>query len=365
MPRKGRGIVPERMLSPVLCGHFCTHTPPNYQQNPRENMRKAQRGFIPLMAIILLGILAVAGGTIATISIRHNQTAQQEVRATSTPEQVGTATNTAYSAPVQARVESSHTPTTVTADSAAPAPVAQISPILDADAKAICDNVGPASNTLTKANSAKETTQLLCKRLNTSESNTPEQQKAWQQLADSIKQKGKLWLPTWDTSLLQIFIANPTPDGYKALCAKGTNVQVPFMTKQTLSSDRTTEVTIPKTLADVMQCDLLSERYVALSVIPGLLQWDFAGNDTDYIRQQKIEYAQNLSEMISTSKIIVLDPGAVADLDPTTKHVSANTSYSYSIYTPDICAQQLLSNRTASGSCSTVRSLLGVIGKDR
>lgn len=62
--------MPERVLSPVLCGHFCTHCKTGIIKNPRENMHTKHRGFIPMVAVILLGLVAVAGGTIATISIR-------------------------------------------------------------------------------------------------------------------------------------------------------------------------------------------------------------------------------------------------------------------------------------------------------
>jgi hypothetical protein len=95
-------------------------------QNPREtNMKKHTRGFIPLVAIVLLGLIAVAGGVIAAVSI-HNKAAnrkeQTSAAATSTPT---TTTDAAYSAPVQARVQSSEASSTQRAGDATSTRVAQ------------------------------------------------------------------------------------------------------------------------------------------------------------------------------------------------------------------------------------------------
>lgn len=64
-------------------------------------MKSHQRGFIPLVAIILLGITAVVGGTIATVSI-HNSNPKPT-------SEVGTKVDGPALAPVSARVESSET----------------------------------------------------------------------------------------------------------------------------------------------------------------------------------------------------------------------------------------------------------------
>lgn len=309
---------------------------------------KKRGGFIPLIAILIIGLVAIAGGTAVTVSIiKSKERPVQPIVAGPMSEQVGMETDAVDSASTQAHIQNPEINTTQISD-ASPVSIAQTSAILDADTKAICDNVGPAAETLIKANSVRETVQLLCKQLNAPKQNTAEQQETWKSIADSIKQKGKLWLPVWDTSLLQTFIADPTPDGYKTLCAKGTNAQVPFITKQMLSSDRTTMTTVPKTLAEVMRCDLLNEGGSAVSVTPELLQWSFADSDTDYVRQQKIEYAKKLSGIIGNSKIIVLDSVTVSHLNLATKHISNTDSsfgYWYSPYTPDVCAQELFNTR--------------------
>lgn len=97
-------------------------------------MGQNSRGFIPLVAIILLGLIAIAGGTIATVSIRHNKPVEASVATSTEP----TATGTAYSAPVQAQVESSPASAAVQADTAPKAPVGQIMPIPDVVTTRIC-----------------------------------------------------------------------------------------------------------------------------------------------------------------------------------------------------------------------------------
>jgi hypothetical protein len=62
-------------------------------------MKSHQRGFIPLVAIILLGITAVVGGTIATVSIRNSNPKPSS--------EVGIKAEEPALAPVSARVESS------------------------------------------------------------------------------------------------------------------------------------------------------------------------------------------------------------------------------------------------------------------
>lgn len=100
-------------------------------------MRSNTRGFIPLVAIVLLGLMAVAGGVIATVSIRHNGKANAPV-ATSTEQ---AATSTTYSAPVRARVESSGADTTVSAPEVSSTPVATIVRKMDADTAKACGEV--------------------------------------------------------------------------------------------------------------------------------------------------------------------------------------------------------------------------------
>lgn len=102
-------------------------------------MKSHQRGFIPLVAIILLGITAVVGGTIATVSIRN-----------STPKstsEVGTKADGPALAPVSARVESSNPTKTNASSDSLKLPVERIRAqeektiILDAKSKEICDQI--------------------------------------------------------------------------------------------------------------------------------------------------------------------------------------------------------------------------------
>ena len=59
-------------------------------------MNKLHRGFIPIIAIILFGVMAIAGGTVAVISTRHPKPIETPVTESFSP----TATTSAYSAPV-------------------------------------------------------------------------------------------------------------------------------------------------------------------------------------------------------------------------------------------------------------------------
>lgn len=149
-------------------------------------MGKNTRGFIPLVAIVLLGLVAVAGGAIAAFSI-HNKTASKEtlsaVVATSTPEQAATTTEAAYSTPVQARVQSSGAGTTQSAPEAPSTPVTQISATLDADTKTICDETG---------SSDPMGISLWCKELETPGPDTSDQQERWTNLATRVKSAWKI-----------------------------------------------------------------------------------------------------------------------------------------------------------------------------
>lgn len=92
--------------------------------------KQIQRGFIPLVAIILLGLIAIAGGTIATVSISRSNT---ELRPTAT-----TTTEWADLAPVSARVESLEASEGFTQDKVE---VTTPEAFDDSEAKAICAEV--------------------------------------------------------------------------------------------------------------------------------------------------------------------------------------------------------------------------------
>lgn len=101
-------------------------------------MRQVTRGFIPLVAIVLLGLVAIAGAAIAAVSIQHKIASKEAVTDTSTPEQMATTTGAAYSAPVQARVQSSGTGTSQSAPDALSTPVAAIVRQMDTETAQDC-----------------------------------------------------------------------------------------------------------------------------------------------------------------------------------------------------------------------------------
>lgn len=157
-------------------------------------MKKSARGFIPLVAIVLLGLVAVTGAAIVAVSI-HNKTANEKAvsvsSATSTSEQPSAPTGTTDSAPVSARVQSSGASATKTASDAPSTPVAQISATLDADTKAICDQTG-TQEPVTAGQPYTLGIPTWCKELQTPAADTSDQEVRWQTLETKIKSAWKL-----------------------------------------------------------------------------------------------------------------------------------------------------------------------------
>lgn len=146
------------------------------------------RGFIPLVAIILLGLLVVAGGTIAAVSIQHNKPSEASIATSTEP----ATTSTADSAPVRARVEGSGTSTAHTAPAIPSTPVGQISATLDAGTKAICDQVGTQEPVIAGGYVVGMPT--WCRELETPAADTPDQKQIWLRLETKIKQGWQLKL---------------------------------------------------------------------------------------------------------------------------------------------------------------------------
>lgn len=107
------------------------------------------------MAIILLGLVAVGGGVVATISLKGHE------KAPASPEQSDSL------APVAARVESSTTTTTSTSPTGTKPLVEQIEAeigkrvILDTKSKEVCDQIALAQIETSKRSLA-EDIQVLC-----------------------------------------------------------------------------------------------------------------------------------------------------------------------------------------------------------
>jgi len=141
------------------------------------------RGFVPLVAIILLGLVAVAGGTIATVSMQKTDVPEGQASDTVKEE--------AALAPVSPRVASSTSSTSMTA----PEPVlAKIRANLKPESKELCRKA--------KAETVPSTPSLigqivtLCEQLEQPATDSAEQRDRWNELEESLGEKWELWLKT-------------------------------------------------------------------------------------------------------------------------------------------------------------------------
>lgn len=118
-------------------------------------MRNSHRGFIPLVAIILLGLVAVSGGVVATMALKGQE------KAPAPPDQIDSLP------PVAARVESSATTTTSTSPADAKPTVERIEAVtekqvvLDTKSKEICDQMASVQIDVSKQSLA-EDMKVLC-----------------------------------------------------------------------------------------------------------------------------------------------------------------------------------------------------------
>lgn len=125
-------------------------------------MKSHQRGFIPLVAIILLGITVVVGGTIATVSIRNSSPKVDS--------EVNIKKDEPALAPASARVESFATSTTSTASVNSKPPVERIEAkierqtVLDTKSKEICDQIALMQIDTSKR-SLTEDIRVICERI--------------------------------------------------------------------------------------------------------------------------------------------------------------------------------------------------------
>lgn len=141
------------------------------------------KGFIPLVAIVVVGLIVAAGGTIAAVSIRSNKPAEVPTAKAD----LATTTDAGYSAPVSARVASSGANATSDTSTATPATVEQISGSVSVETYQICASARKTSPD-TNTKSLIGTVVALCDR---SQRNlSPEQAR---DLDVSIKEKWQLY----------------------------------------------------------------------------------------------------------------------------------------------------------------------------
>lgn len=149
-------------------------------------MQAKSRGFIPLLAIVVLGLILAAGGTIATVSLR---TPKAEPAPTTTVEVATTttvATEGAPLGPVSSRVESLEGSSGVEGSSEKPAPIEEIVDEQALQVYAVCagfEHVTTNSGTESLIGDIKG----LCEKYWTGNS---EQRREW---AQTITEKQNLW----------------------------------------------------------------------------------------------------------------------------------------------------------------------------
>lgn len=315
-------------------------------------MKTNTRGFIPLVAIILLGLTAIAGGTIATVSIQHNK---QPIARAPEVEPIAT-TSSAYLAPVSTNVKSSTSRATSTPKVAQEARVGQITAILGTRTQQDCDDVKELAVVRNQKNkrSLTEDIQVICSQLATPGPDTQEQIEKWRLLEERaqtkialLKKMYKVTSLTWDTGPLEVFISNPSPDAFRVMCDSATSVNLPTNNKEVLSSDRTTMVSVPKTLYDIMGCNLLDQYHAILDVHPGFLRWDLKDGDTDNLRENKINYNKQLEGLLGNYKVAIIGSTIVPLIDPSTGHLIAENesnqnSATIDVYVPEDRAKRLV-----------------------
>lgn len=141
------------------------------------------RGFVPLVAIVLLGLVAVAGGAIATVSMQKTYVPAGQAS--------GTVKEEADLAPVSPRVASSTPSTSVTATEPV---LAEVKANLKPESEEICrqakGEVVPSTPSLIGQ------IVTLCEQLEQPMTDSAEQQDRWNELEEKLAEKWKLWLKT-------------------------------------------------------------------------------------------------------------------------------------------------------------------------
>lgn len=130
------------------------------------------RGFIPLVAIVLLGLVAMVGGVAATVYVRGEAEPVED-----------TAQETSASVPISAQVASS---TETEAQIVPEEPAALVRATISSESRAICEEV------LSKPEAPKSLlgdAQAICRQFEKLELDTLEQRERWLELEEKLKQR--------------------------------------------------------------------------------------------------------------------------------------------------------------------------------
>lgn len=342
-------------------------------------MNIKQSGFIPAIAIIILGVIMVAGGAIVTLSIQN--------RVVNTNSATTTIELTEVLAPVSPRTETSTASTASVPIKKVETLIKQILPntetvnsqqlnkdtTIDKSVRSIKNIDTQTAQDCKEINAAilseSNRSQLLslkeaCTNLLIPIENSSENEKVWlsnmqyiQENLVTFKKDRRITSLTWDTSILKTFLANPTPESFKDMCTKASSVQVPA-TKDGLSSDKTKIEQIPKTLSEVLDCGNLVKGYAAFPITENLLSWDFRDEDSDEVRKLKISYNDKLKNTLSPYKVLLVYPHTLP-IDPNNYHLKVVTESegkvkgfgtSFQTIIPEEIASQLVSDPTIVGT---------------
>lgn len=128
-----------------------------------------------MVAILLLGLVAVAGGVVATVYVRGEAEPVEDV-----------AQETSASVPVSAQVASStESETQIVPEE----PAALVRATISSESRAICEEV------LSKPEASKSLlgdVQAICRQFDKLELDTPEQRGHWLELEEKLKQRAEL-----------------------------------------------------------------------------------------------------------------------------------------------------------------------------
>lgn len=149
-------------------------------------------------------------------------------------------------------------------------------------------------------------------------------------------------------TLLQEFIDNPPRESFLSLCDKANQVEIPNTEKTILSSDRSTTITVPYTMFDVMRCEFINnQHYSLIDITQELFQWDKKDDDSDNLRIRKIEYNKQIRKVLASGKFVIVEKTVIPHISNLTKHlITEGKEYSltFLIYNPIIRAVGLLGN---------------------
>lgn len=340
----------------------------NWKKTIKHMKNNTQRGFIPLVAIVILGIVAVAGGTVATISIRNVQNAPIEKEQLTIQEKDTVDAQEPGEAPlgpVSAQEESSErndktlAPKSTSANVEANTTGRNIVAISETtrqicneaenqdepNTKSLIADIHALCEKLLKGNYAQEDIRSI-------EQSLAEKWRLWQ-ITESQKRTENFEQErspgsTLDVSALKTFLSSPTPEGFRTLCAALKKVNIPGEYTEVLSNDRSSITKVPLTLDEAMRCRLLDYANTVTTLKPGSFEWKLQNDDSDEIRLLKIRHNERVTNLTSKYKLTVhkneLTPAIASDGSLRLTYEGPNDSSSFDLYIPEERAQYLIDN---------------------